>query len=50
MQLDSSTAEILSGEFAHEAILVKAEQLANLEVYTNAMMSILVLIDVWLNL
>jgi len=32
LQLDAGTAEILSGEFAEEAILVKAEQLTRHEV------------------
>ncbi len=32
LQLDRATAEILSGDFAEEALLVKAEQLAKQEV------------------
>ena len=32
MNLDSGTAEILSGDFAHDAILTKAEQLTKHEV------------------
>ena len=32
LQLDTATAQILSGEFAEEAILVKADQLAKQEV------------------
>ena len=30
--MDTGTAEILSGDFAHDAILTKAEQLAKQEV------------------
>lgn len=32
VNLDTGTAEILSGDFAHDAILTKAEQLAKQEV------------------
>lgn len=32
LRLDSATAEILAGDFAHDAILVRAEQLAKQEV------------------
>lgn len=33
VQLERGVAEILSGDFAHDAILMKAEQLAKQEVY-----------------
>lgn len=37
INLDNSTAEILSGDFAHDAILTKAEQLANNEVCSTSL-------------